>query len=53
MSITLGYRTVNTKIATKKIPRVFMFISIVKMSLCVIMYEAPNGDMEDETTKHF
>jgi hypothetical protein len=39
---------VNTKIATKEIPKVFL---LLKVSLPVTMYKAPDGGLEAENTK--
>jgi hypothetical protein len=41
--------TVNTKIATKKIPKVFVFP--LKILLLVTVYKALDGGLEAENTK--
>lgn len=42
---------VNTKIATKKMPKVFLCTAAVKMSLRTTTYEAPVSGSKDENTK--
>jgi hypothetical protein len=42
--------TINTRAIRKEIPRVFL---LLKMSLCVTVYKAPDGGLEAEGTEQF
>jgi hypothetical protein len=48
-----NHRAVNTGIAAKEVPKQFLRISVVKISLRVTMQEVPNRGYEAQNTKQF
>jgi hypothetical protein len=48
-----SHGTVNTKIATKEIQKIFICISAVKNVFRLTIYKASDGDSEAENTKYF
>lgn len=47
-----SHGTVNVNVATKKIPKAYLYVSVVKMMLRVTIYEVANGSWEAENTKY-
>lgn len=43
MPITVVKGTVNKKIVTREIPKVFIYISVLKLLLCMTIYKSPEG----------